>query len=206
VETAIEFNEFQTQIGDRKLLSPLSASLSRGEVVGFTAPSGSGKTRLFETLLNPNLPHTGHAKAFQEICFLPQSLDLSKYISGLENALLPRLAGSFFPGKPNLNILEQASELLSELGVSDIHKPTYQLSGGEQQRVAVARTLMSQRKILIFDEPVSQLDFDSALNCLSLIQRSAQQNKQTVLCSLHQTQHLKHFSDRVFEWNGLWQT
>lgn len=204
--TTIQFIDFQPRIGDKLLLSPLSTSFSQGEVVSITAQSGAGKSRFFETLLDQKLPHLGEFCLAYDVCFQPQSLDLSKFISGLENSLLSTLTQKYFWQKPNSQLLTQATELLETLGLKDIHQPVFQLSGGEQQRVAIARTLMSPRKILIFDEPVSQLDHDSALKCLSLIKKSAKKNQQTVLCSLHQTQHLKDFSDRNLTWNGSWQS
>ncbi len=204
----IEFKNFQVKQGDKYFLSPLTFSSNKSEFVVLIAPSGSGKTKLFESLtLSPD-HYDGTIQIHHKMATVPQSLDLIRQESALLNVAMAGLSKvsslrTFFsiPHK----ILIEAENHLKSLGFVDIEKPVYQLSGGEQQRVAMARVMMSSAKIWLLDEPVSQLDDDSAKHCLHVLKKHALQNQIFTLCILHQ-KHLSHdISDRQIIWNnGQW--
>lgn len=204
----VEFKEFQPVIDQRALLSPLSLQIQPGEFVVIAARSGSGKTRLLETVGNHKLEHKGAVIVRAETVTVPQSLDLCLSLTGEENAALASLASvSSFRSLFGLDsmAIARAREHLAALGVTCPSQSVGLMSGGEQQRVALARLLLSPRTVWLIDEPVSQLDDEVALHCLRHVKREAQARNAAVLCALHQLHLAPTVADRVLIWEGQWK-
>ncbi|TRW50074.1 ATP-binding cassette domain-containing protein [Aliidiomarina halalkaliphila] len=159
-----------TSDGELQILSELSFSIDRGEVVAVVGASGSGKSTLLSLLAGLDLPTTGQVvidnvnlndldeeqRAIlrgEKIGFIFQSFLLIQSLTALENVMLP----AELAGRPNPE--KEARELLAKVGLSErlTHYPN-QLSGGEQQRVAIARAFIGQPQILFADEPTGNLD------------------------------------------------
>ncbi|MHB1239748.1 MAG: ABC transporter ATP-binding protein [Gammaproteobacteria bacterium] len=170
-----------------------------GELFAIMGPSGSGKTTLL-TILGLVTPPTGGQLLIEnediyggrppdlarlrreKIGFIFQAPNLIPFLTTKENVILPlNLAG--VGGKP---AEARARELLSYLEVAD-RSSLYpnQLSGGEQQRVAVARALANNPKIILADEPTASLDTDRALNVMRLLRRVSDENNTAVLVVTH---------------------
>jgi lipoprotein-releasing system ATP-binding protein len=173
---------YPTPRGPLSVLSSVSLTLSPGEAAAITGPSGSGKSSLLYILgaLEPPSSGTvtlggrdpfalsaeGLAKfrnaeigfVFQDHCLLPQC-------SVLENVLIPTLVG-----ETGDDDLARARSLVEQVGLADRidHRPG-ELSGGEKQRVAVARALVRQPKLVLCDEPTGNLDQVSAAKVASLL-------------------------------------
>ena len=173
---------YPTPRGPLSVLSGVSLTLSPGEAAAITGPSGSGKSSLLYILgaLEPpssgtvtlggrdpfTLSAEGLAKfrnaeigfVFQDHCLLPQC-------SVLENVLIPTLVG-----ETGDDDLARARSLVEQVGLADRidHRPG-ELSGGEKQRVAVARALVRQPKLVLCDEPTGNLDQASASKVASLL-------------------------------------
>ena len=173
---------YPTPRGPLSVLSGVSLTLSPGEAAAITGPSGSGKSSLLYILgaLEPPSSGTvtlggrdpfalsaeGLAKfrnaeigfVFQDHCLLPQC-------SVLENVLIPTLVG-----ETGDDDLARARSLVEQVGLADRidHRPG-ELSGGEKQRVAVARALVRQPKLVLCDEPTGNLDQASASKVASLL-------------------------------------
>jgi lipoprotein-releasing system ATP-binding protein len=173
---------YPTPRGPLSVLSGVSLALSPGEAAAITGPSGSGKSSLLYILgaLEPPSAGTvtlggrdpfalsaeGLAKfrnaeigfVFQDHCLLPQC-------SVLENVLIPTLVG-----ETGDDDLARARSLVEQVGLADRidHRPG-ELSGGEKQRVAVARALVRQPKLVLCDEPTGNLDQASASKVASLL-------------------------------------
>lgn len=165
--------------GSLAVLSDIDIDIQQGEVVAIVGPSGAGKTTLLQILgtLSTADPSPGSALFIdqkeitdlstkslaqfrnQNIGFIFQFHELIDEFTALENVMLPgRIAG-----KKVKKLSPKAKELLQNLGLEGRfnHKPNT-LSGGEQQRVAVARALMNQPKIIFADEPSGNLDSENA--------------------------------------------
>lgn len=162
-----------TQGGETlEILSGVNAEINRGEIVALLGPSGSGKTTLLQIsgLLEP--PSSGKvyvggiaatdtsdeartAMRRGQIGFVYQFHHLLPDFTALENLLLPQ----YIAGKPKDAARERAEHLLSLVGLQKRlgHYPS-QLSGGEQQRVAIARGLVNHPSLLLADEPTGNLD------------------------------------------------
>ncbi len=206
---AIIFDRFQSEANGLKLMSPLTAELKFGDFVVLSAPSGSGKTKLIETLVHDLKSYTGKFVFSENIAAIFQTPDLcveSDVISSVVSAQLEQLQWykSLF-GFSKDSILE-AKTNLQKLNLDiDVHKKIHYLSGGEKQRVAIARLLMSKRRIWILDEPVSQLDSESAIHCLKVIKHEAQLRKCAVLCVLHQENVANEVASKKWHWrNNEW--
>ena len=162
--------------GDLQVLRGVDVSLAKGEVVSIVGPSGAGKTTLLNVLSTLDRPDRGSVVAngvdlaalkdralaqFRNahIGFVFQFHQLLPEFNALENAMLPALVG----GKSEEEAKMAAMARLEELGLAARakHLPS-QLSGGEQQRVAVARALVNNPPLLFADEPSGNLDSANA--------------------------------------------
>ena len=162
--------------GDLEVLRGVDVSLTAGEVVSIVGPSGAGKTTLLNVISTLDRPNRGSVtvdgidlaglkdKALARfrnahIGFVFQFHQLLPEFNALENAMLPALVG----GKSEKEAEASAMAKLTELGLAARakHLPS-QLSGGEQQRVAVARALVNDPPLLFADEPSGNLDTANA--------------------------------------------
>lgn len=165
---------YESPAGPVSVLNNLDLQVSAGEAVSIVGPSGSGKTTLLNILGALDSPTTGSVEIGEQniaeldevasanfrnrsIGFIFQLHYLLPQCTVLENILVPRLAGGWEESAADTKA--RAEVLLEEVGLKDrmTHKP-YQLSGGEQLRVAIARSLINEPKIILADEPTGSLD------------------------------------------------
>ncbi|GHT20264.1 lipoprotein-releasing system ATP-binding protein LolD [Bacteroidia bacterium] len=158
--------------GTLNVLKGITLTIEKGEVVSIVGPSGAGKTTLLQILGTLDKPDMGavfygdvnvnelkekELAAFRNknIGFVFQFHQLLPEFTALENVMLPTLIGSARPSDAE----KKAKDILNFLGLSDriSHKPA-ELSGGEKQRVAVARALVNQPEVIFADEPSGSLD------------------------------------------------
>ncbi|WP_347926028.1 ABC transporter ATP-binding protein [Pontimicrobium sp. SW4] len=197
---------------DLHVLKGVDLSINQGEIVSIVGASGAGKTTLLQilgTLDEPskkephelfidntsitNLKEKELAKFRNEhLGFIFQFHQLLPEFTALENVCIP----AFIKGTPKKDAENKAKELLEFLGLSYRvdHKPN-ELSGGEQQRVAVARALINNPKIIFADEPSGNLDSESAENLHNLFFKLRDQFGQTFVIVTH-NQELANMADR----------
>lgn len=163
---------FRTEAGELHVLKNINLSIHEGEMVSITGASGAGKSTLMHILGALDRPTAGKvlfrsADVFsmdesalavfrnRSIGFVFQFHHLLPEFNALENTMLPGLISK----KPYADVQKKAQELLGDLGLSRRlrHRPG-ELSGGEQQRVAVARALMQDSGLVLADEPTGNLD------------------------------------------------
>lgn len=208
--------------GSRKLsvLNDISFSVRQGEGVAILGPSGSGKTTLLNILSGLDTPSSGVVKfgdvslndlsenqkadfRGRQIGFVFQFYHLLGELTALENVMLPALIRK---GPADGGAAEKAKSLLERVGLKERlgHFPS-ELSGGEQQRAAIARALMNDPKILFCDEPTGNLDAVMGLGIAELIRDFFKDQKKTVVLVTHDAKIAK-IADRV--WNlasGQWE-
>ena len=172
----IKATNIHKSYGDLHVLKGVKLEVKKGEVISIVGASGAGKTTLLQILgtldkadlgeLSINQQNLGNLKdkalsSFrnQSIGFVFQFHNLLAEFTALENICLP----AFIAGTPKLKAEKRAIELLALLNLSDRakHKPN-ELSGGEQQRVAVARALINNPAVVLADEPSGNLDSQNA--------------------------------------------
>ncbi|MCQ2057346.1 MAG: ABC transporter ATP-binding protein [Bacteroidaceae bacterium] len=168
----IELTDIRRSFSGLEVLKGISLSIEKGEIVSITGPSGAGKTTLLQIMGTLDSPTSGHVlfdgtdttlmdarrlAAFRcsHIGFVFQFHQLLPEFTALENIMIPGL----IRGTGMQKVQDRAEMLLGKLGLSDRkdHKPA-ELSGGEKQRIAVARALMNEPDVILADEPSGSLD------------------------------------------------
>ena len=205
------FRSFQTGSVILDVLKGVDLEIYQGEIVALIGPSGSGKSTLLHILGALDRPDKGSVnldsvEVFslndkelahlrnRTVGFVFQFHHLLPEFSALENVMLPKLIA----GEEIKSIENKAMELLDEVGLKDRkdHKPG-ELSGGEQQRVAVARALINDPKIVIADEPSGNLDRNTAESLHNLILELNRSRNQTLVLATHNLE-LAQRANRIF--------
>tara|TARA_B100000767_G_scaffold275784_2_gene315576 strand:- start:6532 stop:7203 length:672 start_codon:yes stop_codon:yes gene_type:complete len=203
------------KLGDLNILKNIDLEINSGEIIAIVGPSGAGKTTLLQILGTLSRPDKSSDVSIQinntnilklkenelsefrnkELGFIFQFHELLPEFNALENVMIP----AFIKGIERKKAELRATELLNQLGLKDRlnHKPN-ELSGGEQQRVAVARALMNDPKIIFADEPSGNLDTASAEQLHQLFFKLRDQFGHTFVIVTH-NQELANKADRKIE-------
>ena len=198
----IKANNIQLNYGNLPVLKGVNLHIKKGEFVSIIGSSGAGKTTLLQILGTLENPTVGEViidgtnitelndkdlSNFrnENIGFVFQFHNLLAEFTALENVCLP----AFIAGKEKRETQEKATELLKLLKIDhrSSHKPN-ELSGGEQQRVAVARALINSPSIILADEPSGNLDSENAISLHNLLLKLNQEMKQTIVVVTHNKQ------------------
>ena len=205
----IEVKEIEKSYGSLQVLKKVSLSIENSKVVTIVGPSGAGKSTLLHIIGTLDKPDGGEVVIDgvnlnslsddklaefrnRHIGFVYQFHHLLPEFTALENVAMPALIA----GKSRKESFKRAQELLDFLKLSDRvgHKPA-QLSGGEQQRVSVARALMNNPDLILADEPSGNLDTENARKLLDLFFVLRDTFKQTFIIVTH-NEELAQLSDR----------
>jgi len=209
----IQAKNISKSFGELKVLDRVSVAIEQAEVVAITGPSGAGKTTLLQllgTLSSPDVQGDTSLKILENevlnldakalaafrnksLGFVFQFHELLDEFTALENVMMPALIG----GKKKADVRDKAEKLLKRLGVDHraTHKPQ-SLSGGEQQRVAVARALINDPAIIFADEPSGNLDSRNAAALHQLFFELRDELKQTFVIVTH-NKELAAMADRT---------
>ena len=198
----IKANNIKLNYGNLPVLKGVNLHIKKGEFVSIIGSSGAGKTTLLQILGTIENPTIGEViidgtnitelndkdlSNFrnENIGFVFQFHNLLAEFTALENVCLP----AFIAGKEKRETQEKATELLKLLKIDhrSSHKPN-ELSGGEQQRVAVARALINSPSIILADEPSGNLDSENAISLHNLLLKLNQEMKQTIVVVTHNNQ------------------
>jgi lipoprotein-releasing system ATP-binding protein len=195
----IKAKSLTKSFGKLQVLKGVDLDIQRGEVVSIVGSSGAGKTTLLQILGTLERPDSGEIdfdgenpmvlndhklSAFrnQHIGFIFQFHQLLPEFTSIENVMIPGMIA----GKPKAELEQRAKELLERLRLTDrMHAKPGTLSGGEQQRVAVARALMNKPKILLADEPSVNLDSKNARELHELFFELQKELGQTIVIVTH---------------------
>ena len=203
-------------------LTPLSLKIQAGERVAVLGPSGSGKTTLLHLIGGVIQPDQGsivldgrhladmgpgHQLA-SLVGVMHQQLDLVPHLSVVHNVMAGRL-GFWSLGRSLISLVSArekhlAQGALERVGIPDkLYERTSRLSGGEQQRVAMARLLVQQPRVVLADEPVSSLDPPRAEDLIRLLATVVSESAKTLVASLHSIDLTrKYFSRAIGLRNG----
>jgi putative ABC transport system ATP-binding protein len=185
------------------VLQDVSLRVQHGEFVAITGPSGSGKTTLLALLGALDMPDAGEiwlddiavhrlrgpaAADFrrQKVGFVFQLFYLLPNLTALENVMVPLLP---YRRKLGFDLKQRARELLESVGLGDrLGHPPARLSGGEQQRVAIARSLINHPEIVLADEPTGNLDPATGIQVLDILRELQRSGSQTLIMVTHDPQ------------------
>jgi lipoprotein-releasing system ATP-binding protein len=206
----LKATDIHKKYGSVQVLKGVDIEISKGEIVSIVGPSGSGKSTLLHILGTLDQPDRGDVFLHQtkltslqgkalaafrnkHIGFIFQFHHLLPEFSALENVCIP----GWMSSKNKNEVRSRAEELLRMLGLKDrLENKPNQLSGGEQQRVAVARALINNPDIVFADEPTGNLDTANARELHQLFFDLRKQFNQTFLIVTH-NEELAHLSDRM---------
>lgn len=195
----IRTKEIRKSFGTLEVLKGIDLLVERGEVVSIVGPSGAGKTTLLQILGTLSRPSSGEIEIDGEAVHALSDRQLSRFrntkigfvfqfhhllpeFTALENVCIPGYIG----GRDRREVEKRAAELLEMLGMEhrSSHKPA-ELSGGEQQRVAIARSLSGGARILLADEPTGNLDGENTKNIISIFQNLAHEFGYCIIVVTH---------------------
>ncbi|GDX43080.1 MAG: ABC transporter ATP-binding protein [Bacteroidota bacterium] len=206
--------------GSLPVLRGVDMEIAQGEIVSIVGSSGAGKTTLLHILgtleraekgelyFEGEALHRFNSKQLsnfrnQKIGFVFQFHHLLPEFTAVENVSIP----GWIAGKSNKQVLQDATELLDRLGLSNkLYSKPHELSGGEQQRVAVARSLINKPGIVFADEPTGNLDSANAKSLHQLFQQLRDEMQQTFVIVTH-NEELAALSNRILHLkDGRWNT
>ncbi len=209
----IKFSNVNKRFGNCHVLKNINLEISKGEVIVICGPSGAGKSTLLRTInkLEPiddgeiivdgmslSDSKTNLTALRAEIGFVFQHFNLYPHKTALKNiTLAPRKVR----GLSKRDAEERAMKLLEKVGLSHrAHAYPSQLSGGEQQRVAIARSLAMEPRIMLFDEPTSALDPELINDVLDVMVKLAKEGM-TMIVVTHEIAFAQKVADRVMFMN-----
>lgn len=208
----IKLTGIHKSFGQLEVLKGIDLHIKEGEFVSIVGASGAGKTTLLQIIGTLDTAHEGEVvingvdikklsdkqlSAFRnkELGFVFQFHQLLPEFTALENVCIP----GYIARRDSKEVEEKAKELLTKLGLQNRfhHKPN-ELSGGEKQRVAVARALINDPKLILADEPSGSLDSANKKELHSLLRRLCDDYGLTILLVTHDNE-LAGTSDRIIE-------
>ncbi len=207
----LEIKSLSVAYGARPVLHNLSLQLPPGSMLAVIGPNGAGKTTLIRALtgiLPPqsgqilidgrDLNHLSAAERARRIAVVPQARQLPPAFTAWETVLLGRTPHLNWLGQTSRRdeeIARQAMERTRTFELAD--RPVGELSGGEQQRLLLARALAQAAPFLLMDEPTAHLDLKYQFSLLEEVRQLAQKDKLAVLVVLHDLNLVARYADQV---------
>ena len=194
------------EINSQIILKNINFFIDKGEFISIIGESGSGKTTLLKIISGLKKQNKGEIilngkiLASEEIFIEPENRNLGLVVQ--EKVLFPHLkvlANVEFGIPKDDNKREKAVEMLNKFHISNLmEKYPHEISGGEAQRVALARTLVTKPKVLLLDEPFNGLNEELKKDIYPDIKKMLKDNKITTIMVSHNTSEVKKLSDRIF--------
>lgn len=205
----IENLHFNYGGSSRDVLRGANLELSEGQVGILLGKNGSGKTTLFKSLLGivkpkkgsitfrgENLLKLNRLQRARRIAYVPQDIQFGD-LSVFDSVLMGRI--SYFGIRAGKEDLESVEQLLKDMGLMELaHRNVTELSGGERQKIAIARAMAQEPQLMVFDEPTGNLDIQSEQLIIREAKKLAQQNNIAVLASLHDLNQALALGDTFF--------
>ena len=206
----LKIQSLSVSYGSRRILHDISLEVQSGEVLALIGPLGAGKSTLIRALSGV-IPYSGRVRTNGDdvaslstlqraryIATVPQAVALPPAYTVWETVLFGRTPHLGFLGQPSQTdeeIARQSLARVSALPFAD--RRVGELSGGEQQRILLARALCQSTPILLLDEPTAHLDLQYQVGLLELVNRLAHRDKLAVLVALHDLNLAAHYADRI---------
>lgn len=184
---------------DKPLMNPLNLSFEKGKIYGILGKSGCGKSTLLRTIAGLNRPYGGSVSVEnnEHVYMMHQRYTNFSWLSCLNNVLIAERNK-----KKRKEKTMEAVDVLNKVGLGEyLYKYPMELSGGMQQRLALARVLFVKPNILLMDEPLSALDETTRADMQRLISEFQKQNNSTILMVTHSPEEARKMCDHIINLN-----
>ena len=218
METIIEVKNLKKNYGNREILKNISFSIRKGEIISIIGESGAGKSTLIRCINGLEEINSGSIKFYdtditklkekernsvkKQMAYVFQDLNIIDNMYVIENVLIP-----FLNRKNFIQVLlnrfsraeyERALYCLEKVGISKLaYTKAKYLSGGEKQRVAIARSIAPNVDLILADEPISSLDEKNSFQIMEIFKRINAKKNKTIILNLHNVEIAKKFSDKI---------
>ena len=218
METIIEVKNLKKNYGDREILKDISFSIEKGEIISIIGESGAGKSTLMRCINGLEGINSGSIKFYdtditklkekeknlikRQMAYVFQDLNIIDNMYVIDNVLIP-----FLNRKNFIQVLlnrfsraeyERALYCLEKVGISKLaYTKAKYLSGGEKQRVAIARSIAPNVDLILADEPISSLDEKNSFQIMEIFKRINAKKNKTIILNLHNVEIAKKFSDKI---------
>ena len=194
---------------DVELISKINLEIRSGEIIAIVGPSGIGKTTFLRTVAGLVRPLGGeiscNAPRRGGIGYIPQRLGLVRHTSVYHNVDLGARSGTPFWSEPLTWFNRRHTRVLDAVNrmglVEKIDEPVRRLSGGQQRRVATARTLAQRPKLILADEFLSELDDDNISIVLDAVKEYMKESESAMIIVEHNIQRAAEISDKLLQMN-----
>lgn len=207
----LSFEHIHMRYGARNILKDISFTVRPGEVVALIGPNGAGKSTLIRAASGTLAPARGRVTIdgeallrlppglrAQRVAVVPQAARLPETFTAFDTVLMGRTAYLGWLGRESAADRQIARAALERTETLDLaERPIGELSGGEQQRVLIARALAQAAPVLLLDEPTAHLDLKHQSGILALVRDLAHAGGHAVLVALHDLNLAAQFGDRV---------
>jgi iron complex transport system ATP-binding protein len=199
----LQLEHLGARYGQRNIISGVTtAAFTGGQVVAVVGPNAAGKSTLFKRIAGlidgpGRVILQGSQKGAQAISYMPQGLNGSARLTVYESVLLARkqLSPGWLVQDAELHLVD---EMLAALGITDLaFRNLGELSGGQQQLVSIAQTMVREPEVLLMDEPTSALDMHRQVQVLNFMRALARQREVIVFIALHDLNQALRFADQV---------
>jgi iron complex transport system ATP-binding protein len=194
--------------GKKRVLKDINLSAQKGELITLIGPNGSGKSTLLKCINNylkyehgnimikgRNIKSYSRRELAQLIAYVPQAAEKASNLNVFETILMGRKPYSSW--KADAVDKKLAAEVVVEMGLEELaFKKINNLSGGQQQKVFIARAAAQKAEIILLDEPTNNLDLKHQLEIFSLIRQEVKNGK-TAVVTMHDLSLVSRFSDRI---------
>lgn len=197
-------------LGERKIVENLSLEVGGGEFLGVVGPNGAGKSTLLRAMVGL-VAHEGYLRVGQldprrstrrllahQVAYVPQRPELPPTMRVVDYVSLGRVAHHSYLSGPSRRDHQVIGDVLGRLDATEFSsRQLGELSGGETQRVVLARALAQDAPVLIMDEPTASLDLGHGQRALELIDELRRERRLCVVCAMHDLTLAAQYADRV---------
>lgn len=212
-QIVVSANQFDVRYGAQEALSGLHFQVERGNFVAILGPNGSGKTTLIKALLGVIPVSSGKLEIFggrpgridpARIGYVPQVKTMERTFPALAVELVVSGARRRWPARVHAVEKDRATEVLDSVGAAHLaERPLNTLSGGELQRVFLARSLIRRPELVMLDEPAAGIDVAGASDLYELLEQYQSEHSATVLMVTHDWHVAHHHATHVLLINRL---
>lgn len=210
-KTILKINNLNFSILNKKILKNISLELEKGDFVSIIGPNGSGKTTFLKNCLSlyhipsntifikgKDITKYNNSELSKIIAYIPQDTNITYNLSVEDIVLMGRIPYLNFFENYSSNDYKIAKKSMTDMNIYHLKDLNIMnLSGGERQKVFIAKALCQQAELILLDEPISELDISNQINTMKLLSSLNKTHNITILCVLHDINIALNFSKRI---------